>query len=222
MYITEIINTETPVLKATDSISYAVKLMDLQAVDHLPVTDNATKKLIGLIDRKQLTGMTESKKPLHTLEIAEMTKVYAQQHIFEAIRIMLQYELDYLPVTDSQMTYQGTVEKQVALESLALMLNLPARGSVLKIELEKRDFSLSEIVQIVEMEGAKILGITVETPSAKSKTFNISIKLNTLDIAGVVSALKRYDYHVTAEGQTPAAGMDLETRADELIKFIDM
>ena len=131
---------------------------------------------------------------------------------------MLQHELRLLPVVDEEWTFLGILTKEQVLESLSRMLNLAEFGSVITVEIERIDFSISEIVQIIETEGAKILGVTVET----EQKFEVSFKLNLKDVSRVVAGLRRYEYQVLAQSESTVFGEDLEHRADELLKYIDM
>lgn len=210
-------------LKPDSTVAEALVQMDKLEVKCLPIVDTRTNKLVGQVWRSQLEDVENGHEtPVSSLEIKEAIKIYRQQHVFEAIRLMLQYEVRYLPVVDDSMTYKGTLQKQQVLELLSHMLNLSAHGSVLTIVLEERDFTLAEIVHLIESEGAKILGLTVETPDSKSGTFEISLKLNLGDVSRVVSTLRRYNYTVYTETKNELVGIDLETRAEELVKYIDM
>lgn len=217
------LNTSIQPLKATDSISQALERMKVLEVNCLPIVDTTTNKLIGQLKAKQLQKGEDPEEPISTMELEDPVKIFQRQHIFESARLMLQYELRLLPVVDDGLTFLGVIQKQQVLESISEMLNLAAYGSILTVELDQRDFSLSEIVHLIEVEGAKILGITVETPSVEGDTFKVSVKINLKDAKRVVAALRRYDYDVMID-QTgdEVFGFDMETRAGELLRYLDM
>lgn len=221
MLTKEALNTEISPLSAQDTVARAIAAMEKAEVKTLPVVDPTTKKLIGQLPFHRLER-ADSDSRIADLKLDEPVKIYLNQHIFEAARLMLQYEMRLLPVVDDEWTYRGALCKSEVLESLTGMLNLAEFGSVITVKLERRDFTLSEIVHLIETEGAKILGITVEMPEHDKEVFEISIKLNLKDVSRVASALRRYDYDVLTESGNEAFGMDIETRADELIKYLDM
>jgi len=208
-------------LKGIDVVLSVKKRMEEEELTTLPVVNQVTQKLIGQVEYEHIKEL-EDQTPVSDLELDEAVKIYQGQHIFEAARLMLQYELRVLPVVDEEWTYLGILTKKQVLESLSRMLNLAEFGSVITVEIKRIDFSISEIVQIIETEGAKILGVTVETPDDSEQKFEVSFKLNLKDVSRVVAALRRYEYNVLAESESTVFGEDLEHRADELLKYIDM
>ncbi|PAU92984.1 CBS domain-containing protein [Aliifodinibius salipaludis] len=208
-------------LHGTDTVAAVKNRMKEVQVNALPVVDPTTQKLIGQIDRDQLSR-AEDDQQISDLQMDKTVKIFEGQHIFEGVRLMLQYELNLLPLVNKEATFLGVITKQQVLEAISKMLNLEQQGSVLTIEIEPIDFSLSEIVQIIETEGAKILGVAVESPDSNHQAFEISVKLNLKDISRVTAALKRYGYSVLSESESTVLENDLEYRADELLKYIDM
>jgi predicted transcriptional regulator len=195
--------------------------MEESGIHTLPVVDSTTHALIGQVSLRQLDGAEEG-QVVSDLELEEPVKVYRSQHIFEAARLFLQYERQILPVIDEEWTLLGVITRDVILEHLAQLLNVAESGSAITVTLDRIDFSISEIVNIIETEGAKILGMTVEKPSESQQTFTISFVLDIQDVSRVAAALRRYDYIVATDSENEVLRDDLENRADELIKYIDM
>lgn len=221
MLARQALNTEQDPLYAQNSVSEGINRLEELGVGELAVVDKKTEKLVGQLRLEQLLAGDPEGKIAH-LEMEEAVKIYAGQHIFEAMRLMLQYEMRMIPVVDKEQTYLGLLGKNKILELLTEMLNLAEFGSVITVELAQRSLSLSEIVQLIESEGAKILGITVEMPDTQSDTFEVSIKLNLQDVTRVAATLRRHDYTVVTDSGNEVFSMDVETRADELIKYLDM
>lgn len=208
-------------LSGSNTIGEVRDRLEIEDVKALPVVDPTTEKLIGQVDSEQLLGAEDDQK-ISDMQMGEAIKIYEGQHIFEGARLMLQYEQNLLPLVNKESTFLGVITKQEILESISKMLNIEQQGSVLTIEIEPIDFSLSEIVQIIEAEGAKILGVGVESPDSNHQAFEVSVKLNLKDISRVTAALKRYGYSVLVESESTVLENDLEHRADELLKYIDM
>ena len=217
-----LIKRKHPVLKSSDSIENALDLCQDSDHDGLPVIEPTTRKLVGFIYRQDLLDVADKQMKLCELDLKEPIKVYGNQHLFEAIRLMLQYEMRFVPVVDNEFTFLGLLNKKQLLEVLSDILNLSEYGSVITIELVERDYTLSEIVQIIEVEEARILGITVETPEELNDTFSISIKLNVEDVTRVSAALRRYGYTISSETGNESYDNDFKSRANELLDYLEI
>ncbi|HLR31902.1 MAG TPA: CBS domain-containing protein, partial [Fodinibius sp.] len=207
--------------KSTDTISLVKKRMEEEKNYTLPIVDRTTRALIGQVNYEALLK-ADPDNSIADIDLDEAVKVYRGQHIFEAARLLLQYERELLPVVDEEWTMLGIIERNHVLEILPQMLNVTEPGSVITITLDRMDFSLTEVVNIMETEGARILGMTVEKSQHADQSFEISFKLDLKDISRVAAALRRYDYAAVTNSENEIFNQDLETRADELLKFIDM
>lgn len=222
MLVSKFIDRDFEPLRVDVSIEEALFRMEEMDVDCLPVVDRTTDKLSGEVSEALLKRLKDRQARIASVQLQEAVLVYEDQHIFEAIRQMLQHEVRLLPVVDKEMTYQGAICKKDILEALSSLLNLAELGSILTIEMEQRDFTLSEIVHLIELEGAKILGIGVETPTPDSQRFRVSVKLNVRDVEAVMAALRRYGYHVSGETEAYSEESDLEARANALLHYLDI
>lgn len=217
------LDTTTTVLTENKPITQARKQMEQLKVTVLAVVNAQTGKLIGQVGISQLKKAEKNGfKKVSELTLQEPVKIFKRQHLFNAIQLMLVHELSMLPVINEEWIYQGIIHKKQVLESLTHMLNITEFGSIITIELPQYDLTLSEIVQIIETEGGKILGITVERPDAEKEMYEISIKLNLKNVDRVASSLRRHDYNIITEAENEPTQIDLETRADELIKYLEV
>lgn len=224
MLVAEAINTDARILTSVDTVGKALEQMQELRVDKLPVINEATQKLDGQITRQAITEINAEQydTSLSQVELEKPIMIFNNQHLFHAVQLMLEHEVRILPVVDREQICQGLIEKHQVLESLSKMLNLTEYGSVITVELSQQNFTLSEIVHLIETEGGKILGITVETPTAEKESYKVSIKLNLQDVSRIASALRRYGYSILTETKSESSNIDLETRADEFLKYLDI
>lgn len=220
MLVGKAVNKKTAVSMLGDSYEQTAELMEKLQTETLPVIDAASNKVLGQISREKLADTAD---PFITeSDLDEAVMIFNNQHLFEAARMMLEHDIELLPVVDEQSLYLGLIQKEQLLGLLVTMLNVTGRGSVITIAMKPVDFTLSEVVQLIETEGAKIMGITVESPDADRDYFEISIKLNMKDAGQIVSALRRYEYNILAETNVKSQNLDLAMRADEFLRYLDM
>jgi acetoin utilization protein AcuB len=222
MRISKLINNTLIPLRTTDTVASSLQSMRDNKVNNLPLIDFTTKKLIGeaLMQDLELVKRKDTSVMMHRSEL--VTKVSADQHIFEAARILSRYNRQVVSVLDDNGNYLGIVSRREVLEALSVMLNLADVGSVITIELHEKDFVLGDIVRIIELEGAKILGLTVQHPDEMNDRFRISIKMNLDDLTKVNAALRRYGFVITLETRTENQDVEYLDRADEFIKFLNI
>lgn len=220
MLVHEIINTDIAPLKISDSVALALTKLDLLHVTKFPVVDE--EALIGMVSLDSLIDVEDEAMALSEITVGESISIPETQHLFEAARKMLAYELFILPVIDSKKRFLGVIKKRDVLKALGDMFNLESFGSVIIIEMMPYDFTLTEVIRLIETEGAKILGIAVEQPNLENQFYRVSIKLNMEDSSNVSSTLNRYGYVITSQVSSATMEKDFSDRADELIRYLDI
>ncbi|MCC5912840.1 MAG: CBS domain-containing protein [Balneolaceae bacterium] len=222
MLAKELINPDFTPLQPSGTIAEAISLMEVWDTATIPVVEPTTRKIAGQVTVRDLSGEKEHSRPVSDLELKNPVYILEDQHIFEAARQMLQHEIRLLPIVDRNETYVGVIEKKKVLEALSHMLNVTTSGSVITVEIHKADFTLSEIVYLIETEGAKILGLTVEQADNSESTLHVSIKLNQSKTSAVVSSLQRHGYVTAVQNRNDVLEMDITSRADELMRYLDV
>ena len=218
----KIINRDFEPLKPDDTVSSAIAKMDAWQTSSVPVIEPSTKKVIGHVLFEAVANISDVKTKLSEVEWRPALYTFQTQHVFEVARQMLQHEVRILAVTDEMETYQGIIEKKSVLEALSAMLNIGSSGSVITVMMEKPDFTLSKLVHLIETESAKILGLTVEQPEDEESLLQVSIKLNLEDTSAITSSLKRYGFVVTSVAKQDLLQVDMTSRANELIRYLDL
>jgi len=221
MFVEKIIDEELKPLSPSDTVAETREVMQDWQSDTLPVVEPATRKLTGQIHIDQLAGL-EGEVAVSELSLEGPASIFPHQHIFEATRQMLMHEASYISVIDRDQTYQGVVTKKRVLEVLADMLNISASGSVISVEVEPNDYSLSELIYLIESENARILGVTVEAPDEDNDHYLVSFKLNLNDTSGISQSLRRHDYRILSESHSELLQFDMTDRADELMRYLDV
>ncbi len=222
MLVQKIINKDFTPLAHDDTASKALAKMDAWHTTCLPVIESTTGKLIGQIRLEQLVDLADESVQIATLPIDAPAAVFPHQHIFEVARQMLMHEVRIIPVVDNEYTYLGIAEKKEVLEALSALLNVSVSGSVISVDILSKDYSLSELVHLIESENARILGVAVEAPKGTADSFQVSFKLNIKDTSAISKSLRRHGYTVQSENQSELLQFDITDRADELIRYLDV
>ena len=222
MLAKDLLNTDFTPLEPSSKISAALAKMDAWHSSSMPVVEPTTKKIVGHILFDDIADKMDEQEPVSSLNIRRPVYTFDNQHIFEVARQMLQHEVRLLSVVDESETYLGVIEKKKVLEALSMMLNIATDGSTITVQLQKADFTISELVHLIETEGAKILGLTVEQLSDSDSMLRVSLKISHEDTSAVTSSLQRHGYTTTTENRNDIMQVDLTSRADELLRYLDV
>ncbi|MCG2588388.1 CBS domain-containing protein [Rhodohalobacter sulfatireducens] len=222
MLAKDLLNTDFKPLEPSSTISAALAKMDAWQTSNIPIVEPTTKKNIGHILFDDISDITDEQQTISSLELRQPVYALKEQHVFEVARQMLQHEVRLLPVVDSSETYLGVIEKKQVLEALSTMLNIATAGSTITVEIPQSDFTISELVHLIETEGAKILGLTVEQPVDFEESLRVSLKISHEDTSAVISSLQRHGYITTTANRNDQMQVDLSTRADELLRYLDV
>lgn len=219
MLVKDFITTHIPVLKSFDTTEHAISMMDELKVKHLAVVDNGTYK--GLLSEKDLLNTPQS---ISThLELQHFSPAIApEQHLFEALRLMSHYELTLLPVVNDQGEYRGCVTQEKVIEAVAEVCQVATEGTVLVLEINPQDYSLTDLARIVESNNAHILSLTSHQIALTGKMI-VSLKVDLEDASPVIRSLERFDYNLLyyfmKEGMVDDV---LKKRMDELLYYMNL
>lgn len=222
MKVLETIHNEIMPLRASDSVKDAREAMHSYGVTSLPVVDHTTRKMIGAITTEDIEQGHPEDTSVYSIRRLQPITVHSDSHVFEAARIMIEHQLHLLPVVDRHSTYIGILTRKDLFEDLVPMLNVTEYGAVICVEMEQQDFTLSDMVRLIESEDAKILSMTVEMPDEERPLFRVSMKLNVRDLSRIRSSLRRYEIQVTHESIDDSVDQDYENRADEFIRYLNV
>jgi acetoin utilization protein AcuB len=151
MLTQDLISENIPPIKLSDTGTKALKWMDEFKVAHLPVVDHG--KYLGLVSDADIMDLNQPDKELagqeEELEL-DTISISENQHIYDAIRLMNENRLSIIPVLNAEGTYLGSISMTNLLDKIGSFSSITEPGSVLVLEVNHSDYSLSQIAQIVE------------------------------------------------------------------------
>lgn len=213
-----IANDITPVLP-NDSGMNAMSLMDEFRVSHLPIVDNG--RYLGLISEDDIWSMSNEEQSIQQLITTLKRPFVTMKHdVFEIVRIVNEQNLTLIPVLENER-YQGAISVRSILKALASIVAMRAEGGVLILEMNKSDYSMSEIAQIVEGNDARILSAYI-TDHPESSMLKVTLKINVNDIQPIVQTFERYEYTITAHYNQSDSLDTLHDRYDSLMRYLNI
>ena len=210
MIASSLLSNVVPVLKKDDTCAQALGWMDLFRVSHLPVLDGET--YVGLLSDEIMYAHGSIHDPIGKLDIPrEMTFGVASSRL-----------LSVVPVLNRKEVYQGAILLTDILHNIDKLLCIDDPGGIIVLEVNKIDYSLAEVAQIVEYNEAKVLSCYV-TCMPDSNKVAITLKVNTARIEPILDTFIRYRYVIK---NTFVSGEEMneemKDRYGQLLKFMEM
>ena len=214
----KLIETDITPALPNDSGMNAMSLMDEFKVSHLPVVDNG--RYLGLISEDDIWNMHNEEKTIDTI-LLKLNRPFVtlENDVFEIVRIVNEQNLTLIPVLENER-YIGAITVRSILKALSSIVAMQAEGGVLILEMNKEDYSMSEVAQIVEGNNAKILSSYV-TDHPDSNKIKLTLKLNVSDLNPVVQTLERYEYTIAAHYDQSDFTDSLHDRYDSLMRYLN-
>ncbi len=216
----DLISSSLPVLSYTDTLQHAQDLMTDYHLLHLPLVHD--DKFIGLIAEEDILNAADISLTLRQVE-AHLAKlaVHANTHFVEAVQLCNDYGLSLVPVIDKEMEWVGAIAATDLLKYLGRMTGADEPGGLVVLELEKANFSFTEICKLVETNDAQITQLNTYFDSQLQLLY-VTIKLNKFEISDIIATFQRYEYTVKYYFGEELYENELRTNYDHLMNYLNM
>lgn len=215
----ELISKTIEPLRTSMSGDEALDKMHDANVRHLPIVNNT--QLLGLISEDDILNYNTA-DPVGSYALSVM-KPYSKEndHVFEVLHLMANYDLSIIPVIDNANDYLGCISQEDLIHYFAKSFSFAEPGSILVLEMKERDYSLSEIARIFEMENALILSSFITTDHEDQKIY-ITLKTNKQELRSIIMTLERYSYRVLATYTEEDFEDTMKERYDAFMAYLNV
>jgi len=206
-------------LKTSDTGEEALSIMSDYYVKHLPIVNN--EQLLGLISEEDLLNH-DVEEPLGSYQLSlNRPYAYVDDHIYKVLHILSEFKLTVIPVVDREDNYMGVVSQDDLLRFFAQIGSFTEPGSIIVLEMGKRDYSLTQISQIVESENAVVLSSFI-TSALDSTRIDVTIKINRPEVQRIIASFGRFNIKVKATFQEAIYLDSLRDRYDSLMSYLNV
>lgn len=216
----DLISEKISPLKTSDTGFEALGLMDEYRVSHLPIINN--EELLGVISDEDINTLNQLEEAIgnHKLSVSRAF-VTENQHIYEVIRLLAELKLTLVPVLDKKNKYLGVITLRTLVERFAEFTAVGNPGGVVILEINEKDYSLSQIAQIVESNDARILSVFIHSHPDSVK-MDVILKLNKMDISSIIATFNRYDYIIKASFSESEYDDFIQDRFDSFMNYLNV
>jgi len=221
MIAEELINQMIPPLKTTDSVEKAVRWMEEFRVNQLPVVKN--RQYMGMVSEEAIIENMDRSTPLAHVPLGfEEVFVQHYQHFYTVMEVAIRNKIQVVPVLDEHQEFLGVITVNDTIAAFGQMSALQGQGGILVLNMNERDYSLSEISRHVEENNAKILSAYVSPDELDGYKIKVTLKINTMDLNRIIATFERFNYRIIAQFHDAAELKDDQDRLDLLMKYINI
>lgn len=220
MLIEQLISPDVPTLLPSDTGSKALSMMEEAHLTQLPMVKD--QLYLGLI---QETDVLDWETPEHALDSADFMNyrpaVSVAGHPFDALRMVSEQNLNIVPVIDQSSHYVGAITRDDLLKYIADSSGVDEPGGIIILQLEPRQYSLSEIARIAESEDVTIMASALST-NRETGAIEVTLKTNRTNLEALVSSFQRHDYEVRDVYGAQSGREEVMDRYRSLMNYINM
>lgn len=218
MQIQHRIVTTLPVFEITETLKKVIRFFGETTYSHVAVTQNGL--YVGLLSENDQACFEPDKKIEACSKELEHFFVTTNTVWLEVLELFSRNETNILPVLDENQSIIGyyTLEDIVDLFIDTPFCKEP--GAILVVAVGIKDYSFSEIAQIVESNNARLLGAFIT--DSQNDVVQITLKIGTQNLNEVIQTFRRYNYTIVFGNSDDLFMESLKERSDYLEKYLNM
>lgn len=220
MNIKSLISYDLPNLSLSDSGEKALRLMHEFHVFHLPLVQK--DNYLALISEDDILDWDTPEEALSLAEFVNFRPaVFSDMHPFEAMKLAKENNLSVVPVVNAHNHFEGVVTSEGLFSFFSDTNGIKEIGGIIVLEMEPRNYSLSEISRICESNDVSILSLFIKTKDESGLQL-VTIKTNKTDLQSLISTFERYNYTIAETYAVENHENDLQDNYDALMHFINI
>jgi len=219
MNIQEYILGSLPIFKVSDSLIEVISFFEETSFSHIAVTEN--DEFLGVLSANDLACFEPDKKIEAFRFQLETFFVTPQTLWLDVLEKFTRNEANVLPVLDeSSHRVVGYYDINDIVNFFISTPFFTEPGGILVVSKGIKDYSLSEISQIVEGNNGKLLGAFIT--DNENDMVQITLKLSSGNLNEVIQTFRRYSYNIVFGNNDDQFLEDLKARSAYLDKYLNV
>ncbi|GLB50646.1 CBS domain-containing protein [Neptunitalea lumnitzerae] len=218
MEITSYINIDFQPVGLNDSIKKVCSIFEKSTYSHLPIIEDKT--LIGNIAEDDCKSFDNNNSVETYTYLYNAFFVKKSTNWLDVLEAFAQNESNIMPVLDEHNEYIGFYELNDILTFFNETPFLNELGDTIVVEKNRKDYSFSEIAQIIESNNGKLLGAFVS--EMKDNLVQITIKTTTGALNEILQTFRRYNYEIILGSEEDTYLNELKDRSNYLNKYLNI
>ncbi len=206
------------VFKMDDSLKKVIQFFKDHTFSHVAVVEKG--KFVGLLNENDLKVFDAGKTIADHQYSLESFFVTIETNWLDVLEVFAHNEANLLPVINDKQQVTGYYDLT---EIVHVFIDTPfftEPGSILMVEKGIKDYSFSEIAQIVESNNTRFIGGLVT--DMHNDVVQVTLKIGTSNLNEIIQSFRRYNYNIVFGNNNDQFIEDLKQRSDYLDKYLNV
>jgi CBS domain-containing protein len=217
----QLLAPSVPTLQRSDTGNDALQLMDDVHLAEIPLVEEGT--YVALIREQDVLEWKMPGEPLSESEdlLTYKPAVSMRSHPYDVLKVLHSQDLAVIPVVDTENHYQGSITRADLLDYLVETSGIDQPGALLVLEMDPRNYSLSQIARICEQEDVTVLSSQLFN-NPDTQMLEVTLKTNRMGLGGLVQSFERHNFLVKDVHGDRSDDDDLSDRYDNLMAYLNV
>ena len=186
---------------------------------HFPVIE--MNAFLGMISEADIEGLDNLNATLNDYQyLLNHFSVEVHNNILSILELFAINNTNVIAVLNKNSEYVGYYDLIDVLHTFNNTTFFKSEGEILLIEKAVKDYSISEVCQIIESNKGAVLGVYITENDGV--TAKMTVKFSSNDVNEVIQSLRRYNYTILTNNEEDFLLEDLKNRSDYLQKYLDI
>jgi CBS domain containing-hemolysin-like protein len=207
-----------PIFKVGDPLKKVIKFFNESTYSHVAVVEGNV--FIGVLGENDLDNYEKDKRIEDYRYNLETFFVRKETSWLDVLEIFSKNEANLLPVLDDNGLVLGYYDLIDIVDEFIDTPFFTEPGGILVLAKGLKDYSFSEIAQIVESNNVKLIGGFIT--DIRNDVIQITIKIGTTHLNEIIQSFRRYNYTILYGNNDDQFIEDLKQRSDYLDKYLNV
>lgn len=218
MHIQDLIVTNIPVFKIDGPVSEVVQFFEDNTYSHVAIIENDS--YLGVLDENDLEQLMADEKIEYYRYDLSTFFVRKDSNWLDVLETFARNKANLVPVLDEEGRMEGYYDLT---DVVNIFIDTPfftEPGGIIVLAKGIKDYSFSEIAQIVESNNTKLIGGFIT--DSKNDVIQITIKVASANLNEIIQTFRRYNYNILFGNHDDQFLEDLKERSNYLEKYLNV
>ena len=218
MHIQNRIVTNIPIFEIGDPLSKVIQFFKQTTHSHAAIIENGI--YLGVLDENDLEQFQEGENVEQYRYDLGTFFVKKDTNWLDVLETFARHDANLVPVLDEEGRMEGYYDLT---DIVSVFIDTPfftEPGGIIVLAKGIKDYSFSEIAQIVESNNTKLIGGFIT--DSKNDVIQITIKVASANLNEIIQTFRRYNYNILFGNNDDQFLEDLKERSDYLEKYLSV